>query len=79
MAAIGLVGAPIAILGIALALDATSVTERAGVTVSYLAFLAASIGLSFVRAVRPLGLGLVFGALALALMFLLTGGTASAS
>lgn len=74
MVSVGVVGAPLAILGIALAVDRGGAGGRSGVLLSYLGFVGLSIPVTAWRVLRPLGVGMLLGSFALVLMFFATGG-----
>ena len=72
MVCAGVLGAPLAILGLAILASSLDLDERAGSLLAIAVFLSVAAIVTAVRAVRPLGVGMVLGALSLGAVLVLS-------
>jgi hypothetical protein len=66
MTSLGVIGAPLGVLGLAILGTSFDLVERTSVIVSFFAFLGLALALISIRHVRPLGVGMLLGTLATA-------------
>ena len=75
LVAVGIVGGPLALLGLAVGAESVGLEDSSAVGAAFAVYVAIGVLVVAVRAVRPLGVGMLVGSLAVILMFLATGGT----
>lgn len=75
LVALGVVGGPLALLGLAVAAESLGLEGSGAVGAAFAVYVVLGIVVAFVRVARPLGVGMLAGSAAVVLMFLVAGGS----